>query len=56
LAKLLAVVRTNEGAIPKAIEIIIEATIETLLLIDGIITDTELLTGSVKKIIIITLI
>ena len=33
----------------------IPGSIETLLLIDGMITDTELLTGSVKKIMIITL-
>jgi hypothetical protein len=54
LAKLPAVVSSSEGAIPKTIEINTEVEIEILLLTEGIITDTESLTGSVKNIIIIT--
>ena len=54
LAKLSAVVSSSEGAIPKTIEIITETDIEILLLTEGIITETESLTGSVKNIIIIT--
>jgi hypothetical protein len=54
LAKLPAVVSSSEGAIPKTIEINTEVEIEILLLTEGMITDTESLTGSVKNIIIIT--
>lgn len=54
LAKLPAVVSSSEGAIPKTSEINNEADIEILLLTEGIITETESLTGSVKNIMIIT--
>ena len=47
-------VRSSEGAIPKTNEMSNEADIEILLLTEGIITETESLTGSVKNIMIIT--
>ena len=56
VAKLVAVVNNNEGASPKTIEATVATEIEILLLTEGIMTETESFTGSVKKIIIITLI
>ena len=56
VAKLVAVVNSKDGAIPKIIEATVATEIEILLLTDGIMTETESFTGSVKKIIIITLI
>ena len=56
VAKLLAVVKSKDGASPKIIEVTVATDIEILLLTDGIITETESFTGSVKNIIIITLI
>jgi hypothetical protein len=48
------VVSSSEGAIPKTNEMSNEVDIEILLLTEGIITETESLTGSVKNIMIIT--
>ena len=56
VAKLVAVVNNKEGASPKTIEATVATKIEILLLTEGIMTETESFTGSVKKIIIITLI
>ena len=56
VAKLVAVVNNKEGARPKTIEETVATEIEILLLTDGIMTETESFTGSVKKIMIITLI
>jgi hypothetical protein len=56
VAKLVAVVSSKDGAIPKIIEATVATEIEILLLTDGIMTETESFTGSVKKIMIITLI
>lgn len=56
VAKLVAVVSNKDGTKPKSIEATVATEIETLLLTDGIITETESFAGSVKKIIIITLI
>ena len=56
VAKLVAVVNNKEGASPKTIEATVATEIEILLLTEGIMTETESFTGSVKKIIIITLI
>jgi hypothetical protein len=56
VAKLVAVVNSKDGAIPKIIEATVATEIEILLLTDGIMTETESFTGSVKKIMIITLI
>ena len=53
-AKLFAAVSRNEGAIPITTEETVAIEIEILLLTEGIITDTESLTGSVKKIMMIT--
>jgi hypothetical protein len=51
-----AALSSSEGITPKIIEITVATIIEMRLLIDGITTDTESFTGSVKNIIIITLI
>ena len=56
VAKLVAVVNSKDGAIPKIIVATVATEIEILLLTDGIMTETESFTGSVKKIMIITLI
>ena len=56
VAKLVAVVNKKEGARPRTIEATVATEIEILLLTDGIMTETESFTGSVKKIMIITLI
>ena len=53
-AKLFAAVSRNEGDIPITTEETVAIEIEILLLTEGIITDTESLTGSVKKIMMIT--
>ena len=56
VAKLVAEVNNNDGATPKIREAMVATEIEILLLTDGIMTETESFTGSVKKIMIITLI
>ena len=53
-AKLFAAVIRNDGAIPITMDETVAIEIDILLLTEGIITDTESLTGSVKKIMIIT--
>ena len=53
-AKLFAAVSINDGAIPITIDETVATEIEILLFTEGIITDTESLTGSVKKIMMIT--
>ncbi len=56
VAKLVAVVNNRDGVRPKTIETTVATEIEILLLTDGIMTETESFAGSVKKIMIITLI
>jgi len=51
-----AALRSSEGISPKMIDITVATIIEIRLLIDGITTETESFTGSVKNIMIITLI
>ena len=53
-AKLFAAESRNEGAIPITMDEKVAIEIDILLLTEGIITDTESLTGSVKKIMMIT--
>ena len=56
VAKLVAEVNNHDGATPKIREATVATEIEILLLTDGIMTETESFTGSVNKIMIITLI
>ena len=53
-AKLFAAVSKADGAIPITMDEKVAIEIDILLLTEGIITDTESLTGSVKKIMMIT--
>jgi hypothetical protein len=50
-----AVLSSSEGISPKIIDITVATIIEIRLLTDGITTETESFTGSVKNIIMITL-
>ena len=52
----MAALSSSEGIKPKIIEITVATIIEIRLLTDGITTDTESFTGSVKNIMMITLI
>jgi hypothetical protein len=53
-AKLFAAVSRSDGTIPITMDETVAIEIDILLLTEGIITDTESLTGSVKKIMMIT--